>query len=102
MRFPDVDMESDSQFSNSDYRHCLNLDSSTIRLLFVARDTEVTGIEVGFFAHESREQILARKGQRRTGANVFVVLFAVSGVLAWAAFVVVSTPGMNRAEKDHM
>jgi hypothetical protein len=57
---------------------------------------------VGFFAHESREQILAQKAQRQTGANVFVVLFAVSDVLAWVASVVVSTPGLNRTEKDHM
>jgi hypothetical protein len=89
MRFPDVEFESDTQsFINNIRRHS-NSNSGTISPLFLPRRMQITNIEMGFFAHESWEQVFARKVRRQNVGNVAVVLFGVLGTLAWAASVMV-------------
>jgi histone acetyltransferase (RNA polymerase elongator complex component) len=93
MRFPGVDFESDLQSCTNDFRCPSHSDNSVMYPLFVTRDMVVIDMEMGFFAHETREQILARRAQRQKTASTAVVVFGVLGILAWATSVVSLTRG---------
>lgn len=82
-RFPEIALESTHSLSSKLSLCSSNSDSGSVAPTFLIRDSNFTDIKLGFFAHETSEQIHLRQLRMQRRWSIVVAFFASLGVSLW-------------------